>query len=223
MALPVVIAQENIADELVDIMVRQAKKLKVGPAVDKTSELGPVITEEHRQSVTSWIDKGVEEGAKVALDGRNYVVPGYEKGFFLGPTILDHVTPEMTVGDEEIFGPVQCVKRVKNFEEGLALMNHSRYANGSVIFTSSGYYAREFLRRTHGGMCGVNVGIPVPTAVFPFAGHKESFFGDLHILGEDGVKFFTDTKTITTKWFSAEQAKKAEKVYNFEAALGGQS
>ena len=102
-------------------------------------------------------------------------------------------------------------------------MNKSRFANGAVIFTASGYYAREFLRRTHGGMCGVNVGIPVPTAIFPFAGHKNSFFGDLHILGEDGIKFFTETKTITTKWFSAEQAKKAEKVSSFEAAIGGQT
>jgi malonate-semialdehyde dehydrogenase (acetylating) / methylmalonate-semialdehyde dehydrogenase len=223
MALPVVVAQESIADRLVEIMVGYAKELKVGPAVDKTSELGPVITDSHRQSVVKWIDKGIEEGAKVVLDGRKKVVKGYEKGFYLGPTILDHVKPGMTVGDEEIFGPVQCIKRVKDFEEGLTLMNKSRFANGAVIFTSSGYYAREFLRRTDGGMCGVNVGIPVPTAVFPFAGHKNSFFGDLHILGEDGIKFFTETKTITTKWFSVEQAKKAEKVYNFEAALGGQS
>ena len=121
MALPVVVAQESIADKLVEIMVNYAKELKVGPAVDKTSELGPVITEAHRQSVVNWINKGIQEGAKVALDGRNVTVKGYEKGFYLGPTILDHVKPGMTVGDEEIFGPVQLVKRVKTFEEGLDL------------------------------------------------------------------------------------------------------
>jgi malonate-semialdehyde dehydrogenase (acetylating) / methylmalonate-semialdehyde dehydrogenase len=223
MALPVVVAQESIADKLVETMVRFAKELKVGSSVDKTSEMGPVVSEAHRQGVLKWIDKGLQEGAKMVLDGRGIKVKGFEKGFFIGPTIMDHVKPGMTVGDEEIFGPVQLIKRVKTFEEGLDIMNKSRFANGAVIFTDSGYYAREFLRRTHGGMCGVNVGIPVPTAVFPFAGHKNSFFGDLHILGEDGIKFFTETKTCTTKWFSAAQAKKAEKVYNFEAALGGQS
>jgi malonate-semialdehyde dehydrogenase (acetylating) / methylmalonate-semialdehyde dehydrogenase len=129
-------------------------------------------------------------------------VPGFEKGHFVGPTIFDHVKPGMVVGDNEIFGPVTCIKRVKNFEEGLSIMNGSRFANGSCIFTQNGYYAREFVRRTHGGMVGVNVGIPVPLGVFGFTGHKRSFFGDLHAMGTDGVRFFTELKSVTTHWFA---------------------
>ena len=131
------------------------------------------------------------------LDGRSVTVKGYEKGFYLGPTLFDHVKPGMTVGDREIFGPVLCVKRVKNFEEGIALMNASEFANGSVIYTQTGYFAREFARRTHGGMVGINVGIPVPLGMFGFTGHKNSFFGDLHTMGTDGIRFFTEWKSVT--------------------------
>ena len=125
-----------------------------------------------------------------------------EKGIFVGPTIFDHVTEEMTCGREEIFGPVLCIKRVDSFEEGLQLMNNSRFANGSVIYTESGYFAREFVRRTDGGMVGINVGIPVPLAVFGFTGHKQSFFGDLHCMGRDGFLFYTETKNVTSTWFT---------------------
>lgn len=208
MALPVVVAQEGIADRLVEALVKQAQKLTIGPAYDKETKLGPVISAGHKQSVLNWIEKGVSEGAQIVLDGRNVVVQGYENGFYLGPTILDHVKPEMTVGDREIFGPVLCVKRVRTFEEGLALMNANPYANGSVIFTQNGHYAREFARHTDGGMVGVNVGIPVPVGVFPFSGHKLSFFGDLHCLGKDAYRFFTETKVVTTRWFDEEEAAK---------------
>ena len=143
------------------------------------------------------------------MDGRGKKVPGYENGFYLGPTLLDRVKPGMSVGDREIFGPVLCVKRVKNFEEGLELMNANEFANGSVIYTQSGYYAREFARRTHGGMVGVNVGIPVPLGVFGFTGHKNSFFGDLHAMGADGIRFFTEQKSVTSHWFSEEEARDA--------------
>ncbi len=207
MALPVVVAQEGIADQLVAALVEQAKKLKLGPAYDKETGLGPVINAPHKQSVLDWIQKGIDEGATVALDGRNVTVEGYENGFYLGPTILDHVSPDMTVGDKEIFGPVLCIKRVKTFEEGLAVMNANPYANGSVIFTQNGHYAREFARHTDGGMVGVNVGIPVPIGVFPFSGHKLSFIGDLHCLGKDGYRFYTETKVVTTRWFDEEEAK----------------
>ena len=121
-------------------------------------------------------------------------MPGYEKGFFVGPTIFDNVTEDMTVGRDEIFGPVLAIKRVEDFEEGITIMNASRFANGSCIFTESGYYAREFARRTHAGMVGINVGIPVPVSFFPFAGHKDSFFGESHVFGQDGIRFFTETK-----------------------------
>jgi len=201
MALPVVCVQEEVADEFVSLLVKLAKERKVGPAYDPSTELGPVVSAEHKKFVLDWIAKGVEEGAQLVLDGRDVKVEGYENGFFIGPTIFDHVKPGMTIGDCEVFGPVTCIKRVKDFEEGLALMNSNRFANGSVIFTSSGYYAREFVRRTHGGMVGVNVGIPVPISVFPFSGHKDSFFGDLHVIGKDGVAFYTETKSVTSRWF----------------------
>jgi malonate-semialdehyde dehydrogenase (acetylating)/methylmalonate-semialdehyde dehydrogenase len=208
MALPVIVVQESIADELTSLICKYAKELKIGPAYDKSSCLGPVVTEAHKQSVLCWIEKGIAEGAELVLDGRNVTVKGAEKGFYLGPTIFDNVTSEMTIGNEEIFGPVMCIKRVKSFEEGLALMNSSRFANGSAIFTQNGYYSREFAKRTHGGMVGINVGIPVPLGIFPFTGHKQSFFGDLHMIGKDGIRFFTETKAVTTRWFNEEEMKK---------------
>lgn len=207
MALPVVVVQEGFADRLVAAIKRLAEGLKVGPAYDKESRLGPVVNAALKQSILDWIQKGLDEGAELVLDGRNVVVPGYENGFYLGPTILDHVKPGMTVGDREIFGPVLCIKRVKTFEEGLAVMNANPFANGSVIFTQSGYYAREFARHTDGGMVGVNVGIPVPVGMFPFSGHKLSFIGDLHCLGKDGFRFYTETKVVTSHWFDEEEGK----------------
>ena len=219
MALPTIVVQETIADELVKSLVAFARERKIGPAYDKTSEIGPLISTGQRKWVLDWIEKGVAEGAELVLDGRGTVVKGHEGGYYVGPTIFDHVKPGMSVGDEEIFGPVLCVKRVKTFEEGLALMNANRFANGSVIFTQNGYYSREFAKRTHGGMVGINVGIPVPVGIFPFAGHKRSFFGDLHALGKDGMRFFTETKCVTTTWFSEEEKKKS-KVDTWDGVLG---
>ncbi|MCL2782728.1 MAG: CoA-acylating methylmalonate-semialdehyde dehydrogenase [Propionibacteriaceae bacterium] len=220
MALPVVVAHEAIADQLVEQLVKFAKELTIGPAYDKAARLGPVVTENHRQFVTGWIEKGIEEGADLVLDGRGVTVPGFENGFYLGPTIFDHVTPDMTIGDEEVFGPVLCVKRVASFDEGIELMNHNRFANGSVIFTNSGRYAREFALRTDGGMVGVNVGIPVPVGIFPFTGHKRSFFGDLHVLGKDGVRFYTETKAVTTTWFDEAEMKRTI-VDTWDGSVGG--
>lgn len=218
MALPVVVVQEQVADQLIAAVTEKARQLKVGPGYLRDTDMGPVISKAHQKSVTDWIDKGVAEGAKVVLDGRNYKVKGYENGFYVGPTILDNVTEEMSVGTQEIFGPVLCFKRVKTFEEGLAVMNRNPFANGSVIFTQSGYYAREFQKRTDGGMVGVNVGIPVPVGVFPFSGHKHSFFGDLHCLGKDGVRFYTESKCVTTRWFDEEEAKR-EKVDSWDGTI----
>lgn len=201
MALPVVVVEERIADALVALLKEKAAKLTLGPAWEKETQLGPLVTARHRESVLEWIGKGISEGATLVLDGRGATVPGCEGGFFVGPTILDHVTGAMSVGDREIFGPVLCVKRVQDFEEGLALMNTNAFANGSVIYTESGYYAREFARRTHGGMVGINVGIPVPVCCFGFTGHKQSFFGDLHVMGTDGVRFYTESKNVTSTWF----------------------
>ena len=207
MALPSLCVEEACADEFISYLLKFARQRKVGCAYHPETELGPVVSAEHKLSVINCIDSGVAEGAELILDGRNVVVPGFEKGHFVGPTIFDHVKPGMAVGDNEIFGPVTCIKRVRDFEEGLAIMNSSRFANGSCIFTQNGYYAREFVRRTHGGMVGVNVGIPVPISYFPFAGHKDSFFGDLHVMGRDGVAFYTEAKCVTSRWFSEEDKK----------------
>ena len=208
MALPVVAVQNDVAEEFVEYLVRFAKERAIGCAYDPRTELGPMVSAEHKAFVTNWIAKGVSEGAELILDGRETVVPGYEKGFFLGPTIFDHVQPAHSSGNEEVFGPVTFVKRFDDFEEGLAIANASRFANGSCIFTESGFYAREFAKRSHAGMVGVNVGIPVPVSFFPFSGHKESFFGDKHVLGMDGIDFFTETKCVTTRWFSEEEKKR---------------
>ena len=219
MALPAVVVEEAVADKLVALIAKMMQELKVGPAYEKTSQLGPVVNAEHRKSIEAWIQKGVEEGAKLVLDGRGICVKGYENGFYIGPTLFDHVKPGMTVGDREIFGPVLCIKRVKDFEEGLALMNASEFANGSVIYTQSGYYAREFSKRTHGGMVGVNVGIPVPLGIFGFTGHKNSFFGDLHAMGTDGVRFFTELKSVTAHWFSEAEAKEAKVLNSWDGMI----
>ena len=208
MALPVVCVEESIADAFVALLKKKAEALKIGCAYKEETQLGPVVNAGHQQKVSDWIQKGVDEGAELVLDGRKTKVAGYENGFFVGPTILDHVKPGMTVGDQEIFGPVTCIKRVKNYEEGIRIMNANPFANGSCIFTSSGYYARKFVMDTDGGMVGVNVGIPVPSAYYPFSGNKDSFFGDLHVLGRDGVLFFTRAKTVTSHWFDEEAGKR---------------
>jgi len=218
MALPVVVVEEEIADKLVAELVRLCKKQKIGPAYDKTSKLGPLVTAAHKKFVLDWIERGIEEKAELVLDGRNCVVEGYENGFYVGHTIFDHVKPGMSIGDKEVFGPVLCIKRVKSFEEGLEIMNANPFANGSVIFTQNGYYAREFAKRTHGGMVGVNVGIPVPVGVFSFTGHKDSFFGDLHCHGKDAIRFFTECKTVTTRWFDEEEMKN-ENVHTWDGSI----
>ena len=209
MALPVVVVQESIADRFVALLKEKAAALKVGCAYDPETDLGPVVNAEHKKFICDWIQTGIDEGAELVLDGRQVVVPGYENGFFVGPTILDHVKPGMTVGDREIFGPVTLIKRVKDFEEGLALMNANPFANGSCIFTQNGYYARQFELLTDGGMVGINVGIPVPSAYFPFSGNKNSFFGDQHVLGLDGVRFYTRAKTVTKHWYDEHSHKQA--------------
>jgi malonate-semialdehyde dehydrogenase (acetylating)/methylmalonate-semialdehyde dehydrogenase len=197
MALPAVVVEQDIADRLVAILTTMMRDLRIGPAYDKASQLGPLVNAEHRKSVISWIEKGIAEGARLVLDGRNVLVKGHEGGFYLGPTIFDHVKPGMSVGDREIFGPVLCVKRVKNFEEGLALMNANEFANGSVIYTQSGYYAREFAKRTHGGMVGINVGIPVPLGMFGFTGQKN----------------------VTSHWFSEAEAREAKVLNSWDGTI----
>ncbi|MFH1862900.1 MAG: CoA-acylating methylmalonate-semialdehyde dehydrogenase [bacterium] len=200
MALPVVVAHEEIADRLVKALVERAATIKVGPAEAEGTEMGPLVTPEHLERVMGYIQKGVQEKARLLLDGRGYKVPGYPNGFYLGPTIFDQVTNDMVIGREEIFGPVLCIKRVKSFAAGIELINASSYGNGSAIYTTSGYYAREYARRIQAGMVGINVGIPVPLGFFSFTGWKHSFFGDLHSHGKDGVLFYTEKKSVTYRW-----------------------
>jgi len=221
MALPVIVVEHQIADEFIGYMMNFAKQRVVGCSYDPKTELGPVVSADHQAFVKGWIDKGVAEGAELILDGRDLVVPGFEKGFFVGPTIFDNVTEDMEIGREEVFGPVLAIKRVADFEEGITIMNDSRFANGSCIFTESGYYSREFVRRTHAGMVGINVGIPVPVSFFPFAGHKESFFGESHVFGLDGIRFFTESKCVTSRWFT-EAEKKEKKVGTWEGTVNKQ-
>ena len=221
MALPVCVVENKVADEFIGYMKKFALERVVGDATLPTTELGPVVSESHKKFVTSWIEKGLEEGAELILDGRTVneqLPPELHGGHFVGPTIFDHVGPDMECGREESFGPILYIKRVDDFEEGIELMNHNPYANGSCVFTESGYYSREFARRTHAGMVGINVGIPVPVSFFPFAGHKDSFFGDNHVFGRDGFQFFTETKCVTTRWFT-EADKKQKFVSTWEGTV----
>ncbi len=207
MALPVICVEEEVADKMVSLLTEYAQALKIGPAYAEDTDLGPVVSDDHRKKVSGWIEEGIKEGAELVLDGRDVEVQGFPNGYYMGPVIFDKVTPEMRIAQEEIFGPVLSVIRVKDFEEGLAIMNNNPFANGSCIYTQSGYYGREFSKRTDAGMVGVNVGIPVPVSYFPFTGHKQSFFGDLHVMGKDGVAFFTESKCVTSRWFTEEDRK----------------
>lgn len=201
MACPVVVVENCVADELIGYLKKFVAELNLGPAYDPNTGMGPIMNKGHLKFITDWIETGIAEGAELIVDGRNPKVPGYENGFYLAPSIFDKVTEKMSIGREEIFGPVLCIKRVDSFEEGLSIMNSSRFANGSVIYTQNGYYAREFAKRSDAGMVGINVGIPVPLGIFGFTGHKQSFFGDLHIMGRDGICFFTESKCVTHTWF----------------------
>jgi len=205
MACPVIVVENCIADRLIGHLKKFVAELTLGPAYDPNTGMGPIMNKGHLKFITDWIETGIAEGAELIVDGRNPRVPGYENGFYLAPTIFDKVTEEMSVGREEIFGPVLCIKRVDSFEEGLAIMNSSRFANGSVIYTQNGHYAREFAKRTDAGMVGINVGIPVPLGIFGFTGHKQSFFGDLHVMGRDGICFFTESKCVTQTWFPEDK------------------
>lgn len=219
MALPVVCVQDSVADEFIGYLKKFAEQVVLGAAYDPKTELGPVVSADHREFVTGWIEKSIEEGAELILDGRNPTLPPeFEDGYFLGPTIFDNVTPDMSCGWEEVFGPVTFIKRFDDFEEAINLANSSRFANGSCIFTESGYYSREFAKRTDAGMVGINVGIPVPVSYFPFSGHKDSFFGESHTLGADGMRFFTETKCVTSRWFT-EVDKQQKKVSTWEGTI----
>ena len=200
MAVSAVVAVGAIADPLVAKLKAKAEAIKVGPGDGVGVDMGPLITSAHRDRVKSYIDAGEKEGAKLVKDGRRCTVPEYENGFYLGTTLFDQVTPQMTIYKDEIFGPVLVVLRLQTLSDAINLINSNPYANGTAIFTRSGSVARRFQSEVNVGMVGINVPIPVPMAFYSFGGWKNSLFGDLHMYGTEGVKFYTRTKTITGRW-----------------------
>ena len=205
MAIAVAVAVGEAADPLVERLKAKAEAIKVGPGLEPESEMGPVVTPQARERITGYIDSGERDGARVVVDGREPAVPG--GGFFVGPTLFDGVAPEMEIYRDEIFGPVLGVVRVDTLDEAIALINANPYANGTAIFTGSGQAARRFQREVQVGMIGINVPIPVPMAFYSFGGWKASLFGDKHMHGPEGIRFYTRGKVVTSRW--PEEAKDA--------------
>jgi len=198
MAASVVAVEESVADEFIEILLQKTNDIKMGDGSNDGVFLGPVIREQHKERTLLYIEKGVEEGARLIRDGRKDEVN--KGGYFVGATIFDEVTSEMKIWQDEIFAPVLSIARVKNLEEAVELSNQSRFANGACIFTKDGGNVRKFRETIDAGMLGVNIGVPAPMAFFPFSGYKDSFYGDLHANGTDGVEFYTRKKVVTTRW-----------------------
>ena len=200
MAQSVAVAVGNIGDLLVKNLKSKVESLKIGPGMDKNSEMGPLVTKAHLEKVKDYVDIGVQEGAELVVDGRNLKLQGYEKGFYMGGCLFDKVKKNMRIYKEEIFGPVLSVVRAKNFEEALSLVNDHEFGNGVSIFTRDGDVGRSFSSKAKIGMVGINIPIPVPMAFHSFGGWKRSLFGDQHMHGPEGVRFYTKLKTITSRW-----------------------
>ena len=200
MAQSVAVAVGGIGDELVEKLSKKVEALKVGPGLDKNSEMGPLVTKEHLEKVKGYVDLGVKEGAKLVVDGREIKLQGYENGFFIGGCLFDNVTKNMRIYNEEIFGPVLSVVRVKDFNDAIQLINDHEFGNGTSVYTRDGDVGRTFANKIKVGMVGINIPIPVPVAFHSFGGWKRSLFGDLHMHGPEGVKFYTKLKTITSRW-----------------------
>jgi malonate-semialdehyde dehydrogenase (acetylating)/methylmalonate-semialdehyde dehydrogenase len=199
MAISAVVAVGD-ADPLVEALRERATALTTGPGTDPSSDMGPLITEFHRDRVAGYLDSAESEGADVVVDGRKVEVAGWEKGFFVGPSLVDRVSPSMEVYRDEIFGPVLSVLRVDDLDQAINLVNANPYGNGTAIFTRDGHAARRFRRDVQVGMVGINVAIPVPMAYYSFGGWKQSLFGDSHVHGMEGVRFNTRLKSVTTRW-----------------------
>ena len=200
MAISVAVAVGSVADKLVEALIPRVKALKIMNGMESAAEMGPLVTRLHKEKVEGYIQAGIDAGAKMLVDGRGITVAGHEQGFFLGGTLFDHVTPEMTIYQEEIFGPVLAIVRVPDFAAAVELINSHEFGNGVALFTSDGNTAREFSRRIEVGMVGINVPIPVPMAWHSFGGWKRSLFGDTHAYGEEGVRFYTRYKSIMQRW-----------------------
>ena len=200
MAQSVAVAVGGIGDKLVESLAKKVEALKVGSGMDKKSEMGPLVTKEHLEKVKGYVDIGINEGAKLVVDGRNLKLQGYENGYYIGGCLFDHVKRDMRIYKEEIFGPVLSVIRAKDFEEALSLVNEHEFGNGVAIFTRDGDSGRTFASKVQIGMVGINIPIPVPMAFHSFGGWKRSLFGDQHMHGPEGVRFYTKLKTITSRW-----------------------
>jgi len=200
MAISAVVAVGAAGDPLVAKIAAKAKQLRIGPGAAEGMEMGPLVTSAHRDRVKGYIDAGAAVGATVVVDGRGLKVAGFEQGFFLGPTLFDHVKPDMSIYKDEIFGPVLIVLRANTLDEAIGIVNRNPYGNGTAIFTGSGAAARRYEDEIEVGMVGVNVAIPVPMAFFSFGGWKQSLFGDLHVYGPEAIAFYTRTKAVTTRW-----------------------
>jgi malonate-semialdehyde dehydrogenase (acetylating) / methylmalonate-semialdehyde dehydrogenase len=212
MAVSVAVAVGEVADPLVELLAHKAREVRVGPGRDPASEMGPLVTAAARDRIAGYIGTAAADGALVTVDGRDIAVPGGEDGFFLGPTLIDHVTPAAGVYTEELFGPVLAVVRVPTLDAAIELINANPYGNGTAIFTESGDAARRFQRGVHVGMIGINVPIPTPMAYYSFGGWKDSLFGDHHVHGAEGVRFYTRAKAVTQRWHAGAAS------YNFPTA-----
>jgi len=196
-----VVGVGDVYEPLKQKLVEAAKAIKVGYGMDESVQMGPLRSKQAKEKVLSYVETGLEEGAKLILDGRNLKVDGYEDGYFVGPTIFDNVGPKMKIGSEEIFGPVMCLMRAKDLDEALDMIHQNPHGNAASIFTQNGKWAREFKHRVQAGNVGINIGIAAPVAYFPFSGWKDSFFGDLHGQGFDAINFFTERKVVISRWF----------------------
>ncbi|MGA8941144.1 MAG: CoA-acylating methylmalonate-semialdehyde dehydrogenase [Thermoactinomyces sp.] len=199
MAAAVVTVEEAVADEFISKLVHKADNITIGNGLEEDVFLGPVIRKQHKDRTLGYIETGEKEGARLIRDGRRDKA-AQGKGYFVGPTIFDHVTTDMKIWEDEIFAPVLCIVRVKDLDEAIEVANRSRFANGACIFTRDGGSVRKFRENIDAGMLGVNIGVPAPMAFFPFSGWKDSFYGDLHANGKDGIEFFTRKKVITSRW-----------------------
>jgi malonate-semialdehyde dehydrogenase (acetylating)/methylmalonate-semialdehyde dehydrogenase len=188
------------ADELVKRLVPRVESLKIGPSTDSSADYGPVVTKQALEKIKGYVELGIEEGATLAVDGRGFTMQGYENGFYMGGCLFDHVTKDMRIYKEEIFGPVLACVRAKDFAEAVQLVNDHEFGNGVACYTRDGHIAREFARRIQVGMVGINVPIPVPMAWHGFGGWKRSLFGDTHAYGEEGVRFYTKQKSVMQRW-----------------------
>ena len=205
MAISVIVAVGDVGDRLVPEIESRMGELNVGDGLKADMDMGPLVTDAHRDRVAGYVDAGVTEGAELVVDGRGLTVDGYEGGYWLGPCLFDNVTPTMSIYTDEIFGPVLSVVRVDTYGEAIDLINECPYANGTAVFTNDGGAAREFQHDIDVGMVGINVPIPVPMAYYSFGGWKSSLFGDLHVHGADGVRFYTRTKAVTARWPDAHE------------------